>query len=182
VTFGGTRTKKCTSGIASLLVGYVSQAGLIKSYPFALHNHSIGAYFQDDWKVTPRLTLNLGLRYDVENGRIANNNTQNAFDMAKINPVAGVPGMITFAGVNGVPVTNFDTDKNNIAPRFGFAWRAFGNSNTVIRGGGGVFYSNPNDQGFNQDAVLGWSTNVLLQGVNQDQGAAIYLKKRRHRS
>ena len=164
------------NGIASLLVGYVSQAALIKSYPFAFHNHSIGAYFQDDWKVTPRLTLNLGLRYDVENGRTADGNAQNSFDMTKINPVAGVPGVVTFAGVNGVPVTNFDTDKNNIAPRFGFAWRAFGNGDTVIRGGFGVFYSNPNDQGFNQDAVLGYSTNILLVGVNENQGAAIYLK------
>ncbi len=165
------------NGAASLLIGYVSQAALIKSRDFRFHNYSMGMYFQDDWKVTPRLTLNLGIRYDVENGRIADDNMQSAFDMNKINPVAKVPGVITFAGVNGVPVTNYDTDKNNIAPRFGFAWRAFGNDRTVIRGGAGVFFSNPNDQGFNQDSVLGFATNVLLVGANSDASSALFLKK-----
>ena len=138
------------SGYASFLLGFAGSMSLTKAAPFVMSNWAMGTYFQDDWKVSPRLTLNLGIRYDIETGRHAQNDMQSAFNMTQINPTCNCPGVVTFAGVNGVPNSNFATDTHNFAPRFGFAWRPFGDEKTVIRGGFGVFIGNPDDHGLQQ--------------------------------
>ncbi len=164
------------NGIATMLLGFATNASIIDQPRYRLGNHSFGMFVQDDWKLTPRFTLNIGVRYDVENGRTADGNMQSGFDMFKINPAAGVPGVVTFAGVDGSPVTNFNTDKNNIAPRFGFAWSPLKNRDTVIRGGIGMFYGNPDDNGFNNTGVSGFGINALLTSPDQNQTAALLLK------
>ncbi|MBL8230532.1 MAG: TonB-dependent receptor [Bryobacterales bacterium] len=163
-------------GLASMLVGFVSQFTLVDSINFDFRNWYAGAFVQDDWKVTPRLTLNLGLRYDVETGRVSPDNTQNAFDMTRLHPTAQRPGLVTFAGTNGVPRSLFDTDRNNLSPRFGFAWRPLGGERTVVRGGFGVFFGNPDDQGFNNSAVLGFARQANLVSPDVNQTPAFLLR------
>ena len=85
-----------------------------------------GLYVQDDWRVTDRLTLNAGLRWEVEFPRKVVGNKMNSFDPPAINPVSGTPGVVTFAGVNGTPERAFATDWNNFGPRLGFAYRVPG--------------------------------------------------------
>lgn len=78
-------------------------------------------FFQDDWRARSNLTLNLGVRYDIQ-------------DTAKptvLNPVAAAAGIFT---------NRLEVDKNNIAPRLGFAWQPWQNGRTVVRGGYGIFY------------------------------------------
>ena len=82
-------------------------------------------FAQDDFKVTPRLTVNLGLRYEYYTNP-AGSKTQ------ALNSIANVPGVITF----GVP----KTDINNYAPRVGFAWDPKGDGKWAVRGGFGVAY------------------------------------------
>jgi hypothetical protein len=163
-------------GFATMLLGFVTNAVLNDSPLVAFSNHYVGLFVQDDWKVTPRLTLNLGVRYDVENGRKADNNTQNGLSLDQIHPRAGRPGVVTFAGVTE-PERLFDTDKNNLAPRFGFAWRPLGRETSVVRGGFGVFFGNPDDQGYNNTAVLGFSTEAQRISPDQNQTPALLLKE-----
>lgn len=83
------------------------------------------AFAQDDFKVSPRLTLNLGVRYEYWTNP-AGSNTQ------ALNAISSVPGVITF----GKP----KTDTNNIGPRIGFAYDPKGDGKTAIRGGFGIAY------------------------------------------
>ena len=59
-----------------------------------------------------------------------------------------------------MPNSNFDAGRNNVAPHAGFAWKPL--DKTVIRGGFGMFFGNPDDQGFNNTAGFGFATQALL--------------------
>jgi hypothetical protein len=83
---------------------------------------------------------------------------------------------VTFAGINNEPRTLYDNDFNNFGPRFGFAWRPFGEG-TVIRGGYGVFFGNRNDIGdAASGAALGFATEQLLVSPDAGQTAALLLR------
>jgi outer membrane receptor protein involved in Fe transport len=102
-----------------------------------------GGYLQDDWKVTPKLTLNLGLRYEYESPRTDRYNQLDTFNYNLASPLQ-VPGLnlkgaLAFVGVNGASRFQGNPDRNNVGPRVGFAYRL--GSNTVLRGGGGIFYA-----------------------------------------
>ncbi|MBO0798949.1 MAG: hypothetical protein J2P31_08995, partial [Blastocatellia bacterium] len=94
---------------------------------------SVNFYTQEDWKVNSRLTLNLGLRWELNTPMTEKYNNIASFDPQN--------GQIRVAGQNGVPANLFKYDKNNFAPRFGFAWQPLGDAKTVVRGGAGVFYN-----------------------------------------
>ncbi|MDX1978950.1 MAG: TonB-dependent receptor [Bryobacteraceae bacterium] len=164
------------NGFASMLLGFATNAVVREAPVLNTRAHYFGGFLQDDWKVTPRFTLNLGVRYDVEPSPFSPDNSFNAFDGNAVHPTARVPGVVTFAGVGGTPTSLFDTDYNNLAPRFGFAWRPFGDDRTVVRGGYGVFIGNTNDIGYGSDARLGFSLDLLLVSPDQNQTPAFLLK------
>ncbi|MCL5743979.1 MAG: TonB-dependent receptor, partial [Acidobacteria bacterium] len=78
-------------------------------------------YAQDDYRVNDRLTLNLGLRWEVSLPRWDIKDRMNGFDTGAINPVSGTPGVVTFAGRDGIPRTAFDSNYRDFGPRAGFA-------------------------------------------------------------
>ncbi|MDQ2842041.1 MAG: TonB-dependent receptor, partial [Acidobacteriota bacterium] len=153
--------------IGDMLLGYPSSGGVdyhnttIQGFPFW------AAYLQDDWKVTRRLTLNIGIRYDLQAGlRERYNRLNRGMCFTCVNPITNDPayqanlvkdgpalraggidpaslatvyGGLTFPGVNGNSKDAYDTDWSNIQPRFGFAYAA--GTKTVIRGGYGIFYA-----------------------------------------
>jgi len=98
-------------------------------------------YFQDNWKITPRFTANLGIRYEVPIGFHMANFQMSSFDPTLVNPDTGLPGALIFPGPGaGRTGTTrlYDTDFSNFGPRAGFSWRV--GENTVIRGGYGIYY------------------------------------------
>jgi Carboxypeptidase regulatory-like domain/TonB-dependent Receptor Plug Domain len=106
-----------------------------------IRTHQYAGYAQDDFKVTSRLTLNLGIRYEYAEPKYDTQGRSFSFIPGDQSTrfVDAPPGLV-FPGDQGAPKgTNFP-DYDNWAPRFGFAWDVFGNAKTAIRGGFGVFY------------------------------------------
>lgn len=133
------------NAIASLLLGVGSGSMLIDSKDDATQSHYYGAFVQDDWKVTRKLTLNLGLRYDLDIPRTERYDRMETFNETIPSPLAGPTGIAglrggtVFVGVNGAGRRQFDPQYKNFDPRFGFAFQA--TPNTVIRGGYGIFFT-----------------------------------------
>jgi len=131
------------SGIASFLLGAVNNAtSFFPGSELGLRFRYFSTFFQDDWKVTRRLTLNLGLRYEVPFPFVEVEDRMSAFDPAAPNPGAGNrPGALVFAG-SGQGRSGRDrfasTDWKNFGPRVGLAWQVL--PNTVVRAGYGIFY------------------------------------------
>ncbi len=148
------------NAFATFLLGEVDSANTIRPDPILSRASYWGLYVQDDYRITDKLTLNLGLRWEATAPRTEDNNRMNAFDTTAINPVSRTPGVITFAGRNGVPRTAFDMDLNNIGPRVGFAWNAL--PRTVIRGGGGLIYGAAVNSIVGTAAALGFSTDLRI--------------------
>jgi hypothetical protein len=183
LTFGSGLTRQATDrsltatdgfGIASLLLGIPTSGSIDTNVTTYVSRPYYGGYVQDDWKVNDRLTVNVGLRYDVQLPYLERYNRMNsAFDLSKVNPLsdqiianwnkiasaynatnpkypypappAKIMGVFTFAGVNGMPRRQFYTDWTDLAPRIGFAYRV--GDKTVIRGGVGVFYQSMTQTG-----------------------------------
>src|SRR5262245_15012166 len=102
-------------------------------------------FIQDDWRIHPRLTLNLGLRYELSlpwTDRRGLGVVLRPGQQSAVLPSAPV-GML-FPGDPGVPPGLVETDKNNFAPRFGFAWSPFSDNRTSVRGAYGIFYESIN--------------------------------------
>ena len=124
-------------------------------------------YFQDDWRVTSRLTLNLGVRYDLDSPGTERFDRMNYFDPNVKSPlvVPGFPdlrGGLVFVGVDGNPRSQYIWDKNNIAPRIGFAYLL--TPKTTIRGGWGNFYAISAQQAHGTIGPFGYRTQTPWVG------------------
>jgi len=145
--------------LAAFLMGLPSSGSLDLNDNYAERSSIWGAYIQDDWKVTSKLTLNLGLRWEVElptteryNRTVAGFDPTATLSIANAalsnyaaSPIAQVPvsqfkvaGGYTYAGANGVDRGLWQTDRNNFMPRIGLAYSI--NPKTVVRSGFGFFY------------------------------------------
>jgi Carboxypeptidase regulatory-like domain/TonB dependent receptor len=119
--------------VASLLTGYYlfGQRDVLDHFNNQTGNEFSG-YFEDNIHVNKRLTLNLGLRYDVFKPQVEDKNRQANFDMAT--------KTMLLAGVNGNSRSLVDTDWGDLGPRVGFAFSPFSDNKTVFRGGYGIYY------------------------------------------
>lgn len=134
-------------GLAQFMLGAASSNGNTQEQvnwsPY-LRFRYWGFYLQDDYRITPKFTLNLGLRYDL-NGLFKIRQQPNSnFCLACPNPLTGLPGKVIYSGDPEYPKDSdvAPANKNDIAPRINFAWTPFADRRTVIRGGYDIFFSN----------------------------------------
>lgn len=100
--------------------------------PQQLRTHSYNFFIDDSFRATPRLTLNFGLRYEY------NSPAKDAAGRSRVYDVA--TGVIVTPGTGGIPEGGHEPDRNNFAPRVGFAWTVGEDEATVLRAGYGVYY------------------------------------------
>jgi hypothetical protein len=147
--FSGTSQFPSSGGgdaLASMLIGFPT-IGKSNNYvvPTAIttQNFQHAGFIQDKWRVSDRLTLNVGMRYELTLPRTERYNRMSWIDPDAASPLQ-VPGLaplrggLDFAGVNGNSRAPYDVDASNFAPRVGLAYRI--GQNTVIRSGFGMFY------------------------------------------
>ena len=118
--------------VSELLAGFIDNYSVSTPNTVETRSWETGYFGQDDWKISRRLTLNLGLRYDLYTNPYELHNRWSNFDVTT--------GTLLRAGVNGNSRSLVNTDKNNFAPRIGFAYDLRGGGKTVLRGGYGIFY------------------------------------------
>jgi hypothetical protein len=143
----GTSTVAGTgASIASLLLGYPASGSATKSLPIEDHVHYHGFFVHDDFRMTSKLTLNFGLRYEYETGLTSDlNSLVVGFDRSAVNPiqnqVTGITtkGVIEYAGQNGYGTYATHPTVAKFSPRIGFAWNI--RPKTIIRGGYGLFWA-----------------------------------------
>ncbi len=157
-------------GFASFLLGVGSgtdQTGYNK-FP-ATDKNLFGWYLQDDWKIDPKLTINLGLRYEIQTAPTERTNAQEYFDFNAVNPISSTvgtnyPGELVFNSSGNRRL--YDTQHKNFAPRIGAAYKL--RDKLVVRVGYGVFFV-PNYYG--QGPNIGYSQGTpwvtsLNSGLN----------------
>jgi Carboxypeptidase regulatory-like domain len=118
--------------VSELLAGFSDYEIGAGQATFETASWETGHYVQDDWRVTRRLNLNLGLRYELNTYPVEDHNRQSNFDLGS--------GSLLLPGQNGLPRSLVRTDRNNWAPRIGFAYDLLGHSKTILRAGYGIFY------------------------------------------
>lgn len=125
-------------GLQNFLTGTAQKGTVLVGDPTTVsRTRSYAGFFQDDWRIKPRLTLNLGLRYEYDGRPYERNNYIANFD-PNVNPLT-TPA-ITQVGGSGLPPM-FKANWTDFAPRVGIAWDVRGNGKTVVRAGAGVFYN-----------------------------------------
>jgi hypothetical protein len=169
---GTLNTGTAGSGFADFLLGNVNAWSAENQTITGMRMKSPQAFIQDDWKLKPNLTLNLGLRWTGNTGMSEEANRLGDFDQKLINtsgPFAGTAGSIWFAGQNNrttlqKPVWDI------FLPRVGFAWSV--KNNTVIRGGVGLFAYNYSMDLYGGEGGGQMGFGHAFQGSNSDPNAA----------
>jgi outer membrane receptor protein involved in Fe transport len=151
---------------ADLIAGWINdyQVGPSNGY-FHTRSWENGFYGQDDIRVNNRLTLNLGLRYDLYTWPTEINNRMANFNVAT--------GAIELAGQNGISDSTLSNPKHDFAPRIGFAYDLKGDQKTVIRGGYGIFYFIERegiDKQMSENAPFGGSAYYSYQNAMTNGG------------
>ena len=125
-------------GVADLLLGAPASTTIAtNNYEFRLSTPFASAYFQDDYKVTHRLTVNMGLRWEFDGPPTELNHQSYTFNPNIVDPTTGKLGGIQYADINGAPSHFIPNDYKGFLPRVGFAYNF--EKNTVFRGGYGIY-------------------------------------------
>lgn len=154
-------------GLADLLLGAPASTSLsLNDYTTRQNIDSAGGFFQDDFKILPKLTINLGLRWEWDGAYTEANNQFVSFNPSIVNHLSGNLGDVQFAGRNGAPTHFTPNVYHDFLPRIGFAYNFA--PDTVLRGGYGI-YRLPSI-GYSGYGATSQYTRSLVPSVSQDGG------------
>jgi Carboxypeptidase regulatory-like domain/TonB dependent receptor len=138
---------------ADFVTGQVSSMEQDNPYHGLLNTWYYAFFAQDNYRITPRFTANLGLRYDIEQAPVESQNLTAAFVPGRQSTVVpSAPLGVLFPGDSGIPRGIAQTPKTHFSPRIGMAWDPFGDGKTAIRGAAGIFYGSVSGNEWNQPA------------------------------
>jgi hypothetical protein len=148
----GTASARTTNGLSDFLAGVPASMQQDTGLYANANWYSYGLFAQDDWRILPNLTLNLGLRYDWQQAPTDPQHMQANFTpgvqshafpnvsiVGKTGPQLAPIGML-FPGDPGVPIGGVNTPLNHVSPRVGFAYDPYGTGKTVFHGAAGLFF------------------------------------------
>ena len=150
IATGCTQNNNTGFSVASFLLGY--DATIARDYRAGLtgeRKHELAFFFQDDWKVRPNLTLNLGIRYDYMSPFVEQYDRMANFDPIAAKMVAAADSA-TFGSGQAVGRALRARQFTDVGPRIGFSWSALGNNRMIVRSGFGMFYNSPLTGGSSQ--------------------------------
>ncbi len=172
-------TATAGNAIASLLLGVGSGSYQINSKNAATTSKYYGLYVQDNWKALPRLTVNIGLRYDLDIPRTERYNRAETFDPNVASPLAtqtgltGLTGGVVFTGIDGNSRRQFAPRWRNFGPRLGLAYEV--DSNTVVRAAYGVYFGPSIRSAFATIGQEGFSNTTTYTGSANGLTPSVYL-------
>lgn len=137
-----------SDGAADFLLGYAQSWNWNTPINIQLRTYNLSTYIQDDWRISNRLTLNLGLRYELSPPWVERYNKMGIFD---IDTTPGSPSLVYAADGSRASRALIKTDTNNFMPRVGLAYKL--NNSTVVRAGYGIFYAYMEPFGDNEHLV-----------------------------
>jgi hypothetical protein len=144
-------------------------------------DHYWGFFVQDDFRVKPNFTLNVGLRYDIPGFWRTRQQPMSNFCLGCVDSATGMPGEMVYSGSPQLPAGSniFPANKKDFAPRLNFSWNPRGDAKTVVRGGFDLFYTNSvnalnnNGQGVAPGPL--WQTFSYWQGSFNSEQCAPFL-------
>jgi hypothetical protein len=150
-TFASSAPTTTGNALSDFVTGQVSTMEQDTPYHTLMSAWHTAVFIQDNYRVTPRFTANLGVRWDIDTPPVESSNLTDAFVPGQQSTVVpSAPLGMLFPGDKGVARGIVTTKFHHIAPRIGFAWDPFGDGKTAIRAGAGIFYGTTSGNEWNQ--------------------------------
>jgi len=151
VSFATSAPTTTGNAIADFIAGQTSAFEQDSTYVTHLSTWHTALFAQDNYRITPRFTANLGLRWDIDTPPVdAHNRTASFVPGQQSTVTPSAPKGQLFPGDSGVGRGIISTQFSHVSPRVGFAWDPLGKGTTSVRGAAGIFYSTPSGNEWNQ--------------------------------
>lgn len=166
------------SQYAAYLLGQSTSGSMLVQQGSAFRRMMYAGYVQDDWRVSPQLTLNIGLRYDMMTQAVEKHDGWESFDITQKNPNNSLfTGLVQYAAINGNGRNFVSENFGDWGPRLGFAY-SLADNKTIIRGGVAIYYPSTAVQSYDQSSgnTAGYTSMTTTWSATTNNGYLFSLK------